>query len=250
MAQTLALVATAFLAAAGGGEVSEHAHREALEHYRAGQGYMYAESWPEAEQEFRAAIGLDPHLVLAHYALGQTFMSMKDYPRAVKAFTGAREAFLRLAALAATDRAKVDQQRDEEVRELRDAIRMIRSQYQKMVAAGQQPDNAILKLESRIRDLETFKQKGAGTVEVPAEFSLALGSAYFRTGALPDAQREYEAAVKVRPKFGEAHNNLAVVYLMQGKLEEAEVHVKQAEQSGFHVNPQLKADLARRLKGS
>jgi hypothetical protein len=48
---------------------------------------------------------------------------------------------------------------------------------------------------------------------VPAEFSLALGSAYFRTGALPDA------------------------------------HLKQAEKAGFHVNPQLKADLAKSLAG-
>jgi tetratricopeptide (TPR) repeat protein len=233
--------------AAAAADVTEAAHREALEHYRAGQGFMYAESWPEAEREFRAAIGLDPLLVLAHYSLGQTYMSMKEYPKAVIAFTGARDAFRQGAALAAIDQVKADQRRDEEIRELRAGIRMYQSARPGSV---QQPENAILRLESRIKELETFKQKGAsGALDVPAEFSLALGSAYFRTGSLPDAQREYEAAVKVRPKFGEAHNNLAVVYMLQGKLPEAEVHVQAAEKAGFHVNPQLKVDLAKR-KGS
>ena len=83
-----------------------------------------------------------------------------------------------------------------------------------------------------------------------AEFSLALGSAYFRNGSVADAQREYEAAVKVRPKFGEAHNNLAVVYMLQGKLDAAEQHLKQAEKAGFPVNPRLKEDLTKRIKGS
>ena len=230
------------------GEVGDKAHREALEHYHAGESFLYAEDWTQAEREFRAAIALDPHLVLAHYSLGQTYMSAKEYPRAVRAFTGAREAFLQAAALNATDQVKTDQRREEEIRELRDGIRLIRSARPGSMT---QPENAILKLESRIKDLETFKQKGvAGAIEVPAEFSLALGSAYFRTGALADARREYEAALKVRPKFGEAHNNLAVVYMLEGKLPDADVHVKQAEKAGFHVNPQLKADLAKRLGGS
>jgi len=237
----MALTLTAATATAA--DVSETAHRQALEHYRTGQGFMYAESWPEAEREFRAAIKLDPQLVLAHYSLGQTYMSMKEYPRAVAAFTGAREAFLLGASLATTDNVKADQRRDEEIRELRDSVRYVRTNAARM----QQPENEILKLESRIKELETFKQKGAlGQLDVPAEFSLALGSAYFRTGALDDAQREYAAAIKVRPKFGEAHNNLAVVYMLQGKLTEAERHVKEAEKAGFHVNPGLKADIEKR----
>ncbi|HEV7499814.1 MAG TPA: tetratricopeptide repeat protein, partial [Vicinamibacteria bacterium] len=151
-------------------EVGGQAHREALEHYHAGESFFYAEDWTQAAREFRAAIGLDPLLVLAHYSLGQTYMSAKEYPSAVRAFTGARDAYLKVAALAATDQVKSDQQRVDEIRELQDGIRLIRSQATQMAARGSQPENAILKLEARIRDLETFKQKGAGVVEVPAEF--------------------------------------------------------------------------------
>ena len=173
-------------------------------------------------------------------------MSMKEYPKAVIAFKGARTAFLEGVALDATDRVKADHRRDEEIRELQDSVRSVRGQATRLAQSGQQPENMILKLESRIKELETYKFTGGGILEVPAEFSLALGSAYFRTGALADAQREHEAALAVRPKFGEAHNNLAVVYMLQGNLAEADVQVKAAEKAGFHVNPQLKVDPAQR----
>ena len=245
MPQSL-IVSVVLLAVAASGTVDDRAHREALEHYRAGQTLMYAETWTEAEREFRAAIKLDPLLVLAHYALGQSYMNMKQYPDAVKAFTGCRQAYLDVSALQAGNKVRGDMRRDEEIQELRDSVRTIQSGVIKLA----QPELTILKLEERIHDLENVKRRGAeGILEVPAEFSLALGRAYFRSGALVDAQREYEAALKVRPKFGEAHNNLAVVYMMQGRLQDAAEHLKSSEKAGFHVNPAFKADLEKRLKG-
>ena len=76
--------------------------------------------------------------------------------------------------------------------------------------------------------------------------SLALGSAYFRSDALPDAEREYRAAIEVDPKLGEAHNNLAVVYMQTGRHAEADAEIKVAEKAGFRVNPQLKEDSKKR----
>ena len=58
-----------------------------------------------------------------------------------------------------------------------------------------------------------------------------------------DAEREYLEALKVDPKLGEAHNNLAVVYLSNGRYQEAQVEIDAAERAAFHVNPQLKEDL-------
>ena len=207
---------------------------------------FYAEDLTGAEREFRAAIKLDPLLVLAHYSLGQTYMGMKRFPEAVTAFVACRQAYLDISSAQASTSVRADQRYDEEIRELRDSVRTIRSGVLKL----QQPEITIIKLENRINDLENAKRRAsAGAGEVPAEFSLALGSAYFRSGALADAQREYEAALKVNPRFGEAHNNLAVVLMLQGHLPEAEAHMKSAVKAGFPVNPQFKADLEKRLKG-
>jgi Flp pilus assembly protein TadD len=79
--------------------------------------------------------------------------------------------------------------------------------------------------------------------DTPAWISLALGSAYFRSGSMSDAEREYLAALQADPKLGEAHNNLAVVYMLSGRYPQADAEIKAAEKSGFRVNPQLKEDL-------
>lgn len=244
-ASCLLALAVTPVPAVSAAEVSEQAHREALVHYRSGQALLYAEDLANAEQEFRAAIKLDPLLVLAHYSLGQVYMGTKRYPEAVRAFVGCRQAYLDISTLQASSNARTDQRHDEEIQELRDSVRTIRSGVLKL----SQPETTILRLENRINDLENAKRRAASTAgEVPAEFSLALGSAYFRSGAPEDAQREYEAALKVNPRFGEAHNNLAVLLMLQGRLPEASEHLKRAEKAGFHVNPQFKADLESKLK--
>jgi len=82
-----------------------------------------------------------------------------------------------------------------------------------------------------------------GAVEPPAEFSLALGSAYLRKGSIVEAERAYREALKLRPKYGEAHNNLAVICIKRGDYEEAYTHVKAAQKAGFKVHPQLVKDI-------
>ena len=67
----------------------------------------------------------------------------------------------------------------------------------------------------------------------PAFVSVALGSAYFRSERSGDAEREYKAALDADPKAGEAHNNLAVVYMLTGRFEDATKEAALAEKSGF-----------------
>ena len=88
-----------------------------------------------------------------------------------------------------------------------------------------------------------MRQRSGGTIETPAELSLALGSAYFRSGDLASAEREWKTAVAANSRLGEAHNNLAALYAMTGRKQQAEDAVKQAEKAGFRVNPRLKSDI-------
>jgi Flp pilus assembly protein TadD len=53
--------------------------------------------------------------------------------------------------------------------------------------------------------------------------------------------------VTVNPKLGEAHNNLAVLYMTSGRKQSAEDALKAAERSRFRVHPQLKEDI-RKMK--
>ena len=50
------------------------------------------------------------------------------------------------------------------------------------------------------------------------------------------------------PRSGDAHNNLAVVLMLSGRLEEAEREVRLAEQAGVEVNPRLKDEIRKRRR--
>jgi tetratricopeptide (TPR) repeat protein len=218
---------------------SEQDRREALQHYRNGQEFMSAEQFEKAAEEYQKAIDKDRLLTLAHYGLGQANMSMKRFASAIQAFTNCREVFHTLHTLNERDRISVERQRDDEIRELRDSVRRIRSgQIKLSQSVGDQ-------IEKRIQDLERQRSSMGGTFQPPAEVSLALGSAYFRNGSMADAEREWKAAVAVNSKLGEAHNNLAALYAMTGRKAEAEAAVKAAEKAGYKVNPRLKEDIKR-----
>jgi tetratricopeptide (TPR) repeat protein len=243
---SLFVLAAFFLTAAPlrGQIVSEQARREALQFYRAGQEFLSNELFEKAADLFRRAIEKDPLLALAHYGLGQSYMGLKRYTSAVVAFTDCRDTYARLAGMALSDTVSANQRREDEIREIRDSIRMFRSTRVKTANASD-TNPYVLQLESRLRDLENQRNRGVEPAKPPGEVSLALGSAYFRNGQLPEAEREWKVAIETKPNLGEAHNNLAVVYLLTMRKKEAENEVREAERAGFRVNPQLKEDIRR-----
>ena len=221
--------------------------KEALDHEKTGRSLMVTEKWPEAEREFKIATRMDPLLWYAHYDLGQTYMATRRYPEAETAYLAARQAFEDGVALRMTDKAKGNARLEEELEQLRDSVKLFQSGAGAKVS---QPENMVLRLEERIRQLEDQKGRGASDhVDLPPQISMALGSAFFRQNKLPDAQREWEAAVKVKPDFGEAQANLAVIYMMAGQFDESKAAIAKAEKAGYKVNPKLKEDLEARLAG-
>jgi Flp pilus assembly protein TadD len=224
--------------------VDDERRQEALRHYRNGQELMQDEQFEKAEQEFAKAIERDPLLTLAHYGRGQAFMALNRYPSAIQAFIGCRDAHQTIFSLRQSQTVAIDRRADEEIRELRDTIGALRSGRMKtMGGVASTVDTRVAQIENRIRDLERMRQQDSGTFQTPAEVSLALGSAYFRNGQREDAQREWVAAVEVNPRLGEAHNNLAVLHMLNGRKKDAEESVRAAERAGFRVNPALKTDI-------
>jgi tetratricopeptide (TPR) repeat protein len=220
-------------------QTSPRDHVEAMRHLRLGQAEMREERWAKAEAEFKVAVKLEPSLEMAHYGLGQVYMATKRYPAAVAAYLGCRDAWSANISASASNDLSAQRQIDDQIQALEEERTLAASgRVKPMLSAG--PAD----LERRIADLRMRRfHDDKGVPETPTWISVALGSAYFRTGAMADAEREYRLAVEVDPKLGEAHNNLAVICMLTGRYAEAQLEIAAAEKSGVRVNPQFKEDL-------
>lgn len=216
----------------------EQSRRQAHLHYRAGQEFMSAEKFDRAAEEFSKAIEYERLFTLAHYSLGKAHMGQQRYASAIKAYRDCLEAFRTLFTLAETNRFAIEKQRDDEIREGKETLRRMQSQPGRVLTATQ--------YEQHLRDLENQRSSSIGAFRPPAEVLLSLGSAHFRNGEPEEAEAEWKAAVDANPKLGEAHNNLAVIYMQTGRVDAAEQELKLAERAGVRVNPQFKEDLEKK----
>jgi Flp pilus assembly protein TadD len=249
MKQVLILCALTITTAAPSAQLgqasADRSRKEALQHYRLGQDAMHNERFDIAEQEFQKSAKLDPTLELAPYGLGQVYMASKRFPSAIAAFHKSREVFVANGDSSAGDQIAHQRRLDDYIRELEDQ----QSIYGR-TATNATARSYMLTLTTQIAALKSAKMRTvSGPEPVPAWLSLALGSAYFRNNAPADAEREYRAAIDVDPKLGEAHNNLAVVYMLTGRAPMAGAEIAAAEKAGFKVNPQLKEDVKKALGG-
>jgi tetratricopeptide (TPR) repeat protein len=220
--------------------------------YEEGLAQIRAEKYDEAVRSFQRAIELDSTFDMAYYMLGRTHMALRSYVAATIALTKCRDLYQ-------ADSTRQFADKSERQRILRDRIRDVDQLIDETKKALDNPANAqfrntylenIRQYEERKRQLQDQERNDSmqGINAVPAYVSLALGSAYFRSGKLQDAEQAYLATVATDPKVGEAHNNLAVVYMETGRFDQAEKSVKAAEKAGLKVQQALKDEIQKRKK--
>lgn len=217
--------------------------------YKAGFEHMRAEAFDQAALAFQAAIDTDPTFELAYYMLGRAQMARKQYVAAVAALTKARSLYLADAGRQFSSAQEAQRYRRDRITE----IDLILGDLRRMPSTRQVQDQ-IRQLEDYRRLVKQGEERGNNvalqTTTIPAYVSLSLGSAYFRSGNLAEAEKAYLETIASDPKSGEAHSNLAVVYMETGRLTEAEKSIQAAEKVGFRVAPALKAEIAKRKSGT
>lgn len=214
---------------------------------QAGWELMTAEKFEEAAKAFQAAIDLDPEFEFAYYGLGRADMALKRFVAAVAAYSKCRDIYGAIAGRQFTNVQDAQRFRQNRLTEIDEVVRQLQ--------AGPQ----TLQIQDQLRQLQESRRQVQESITrgndvsisqstVPSWVSLALGSAYFRSGKMPDAEREYKAAIAADTKAGEAHSNLAVVYLETGRITEADAALRAAKKAGFKVNPQLEQAIKERIK--
>jgi tetratricopeptide (TPR) repeat protein len=211
-----------------------------------GWDQMTAEKWEGAARSFQQAIDVDPGFEDAYYGLGRANIALKKYVAAIAALSSCRDLYQARTGRQFSSQQEAQRSRYDRITEIDEQVRQVQSGPQSL-----QTQEMLRQLNNQRRDIQNAIQSGSGLAietTVPPWVSLSLGSAYFRAGRMADAEREYKAAVSADPKFGEAHSNLAVVYLETERIADADASIRAAKKAGFKVNPQLEQAIKERLK--
>ena len=223
---------------APGATKSDHVRRmeDARRTLAEGDRLLESELFEDAAKAYSEAIALEPMYFMAHYGLGRARMRQKDYAAAIASFEQARRVFEERTELVRGRRAAADAERAARAAS-RQATQSTRG------ASGGTGGRGT-------PDLPVNVDPGYSAVtdpipELPPGLTLALGSAYFRSGRIADAEREYRAAIAAEPKLNEARINLAVVLLMTGKPTEAQDEIDVLKRAGAKLPAGLEMDIAR-----
>ena len=220
----------------------DQSRREATQFFRAGQEFMSAEKFDRAAEEFTKAIEKDHLMTVAHYQLGQAYMGLQRFASAQQAYRKCIEASKELYDLQLKNKGAVERERTDMILEMEETARRMRTQIPIREMQATQ-------IDVQVADLRRQQSTLQAAFEPSAEVLLALGSAFFRNGQRDEAEAQWKAAIASNPKMGQAHNNLAVIYMQTDRFNEADQEIKLAEKNGFRVNPQFKDDLKARKAG-
>ena len=213
---------------------------------RVGWDYMKAEQFENAVKAFQQAVDIDPTFEMPWYGLGRAHLALKEFASAVSALTRCRNLYEQQAGRQFTNQQEAQRFRNDRIVEIDEMIRQVQS-----VPMTLQRQDQLRQLQDQKRQLQEIINRGNTVTinsSVPAWVSLSLGSAFFRSGKFPDAEREFKAAVDADRRSGEALNNLAVVYLESERFALALESIEAAKKTGFKVNPELEKAIRARAR--
>ena len=227
----------------------------ALLHYRRGWEAFRVEQWSEAASEFKQVLEIDAKYKLAYYGLGRSYMGLKQFADAAVAYERCRDLYEAAASEKFTSAQEADRIRQSDLDQIHQAINTLssRSSTGNPNALSSTTQNQIRLLRDQAQRIQTRRDAINNNLsiasEVPSFVWLALGSSYLRATRFTDAEKAYKAAIDGDPKSGEAWNNLAALYLMTDRIDEASRAVTSAEKIGYAVNPAMKDDIRKRRNG-
>ena len=199
-----------------------------------------------ARSAFSKALGLAESFPDAHLGLGHVAMKQGRYEEALREYSLARDGFRDLGETLHDLRDQRYKTAQQEIAALRIALRNFQSSGSSQSGDSTAGPRQVFEYEDEIHKLEAIEPPETGTTgEPPGEVHFYIGNAQFRLGRLDDALASWETCAGKSPAFAYVRVNLAVLYWKRGRFEDARQSLSRAEELGFPVDPQMKADLER-----
>ncbi len=172
---------------------------------------MEAHNYRAALNTFEEARALDPDNRAVNYYLGELYIQQRELERAIELLRASGTEYPPAeAALGFALRLQAERHSDPNTRN-------------RLYAQAEQHFLNALENDPQARDING------------ASFYATLGGLYRRQGRVEDAIRAYEAATHVTPHSSYPFNNLAMLYLMQGKLREADQAFQKSARTAARV---------------
>lgn len=201
----------------------------------------------KARTQLEKALALAPDLPECHVGMGHLAMqerrfedALAAYRRALAGYESMGDTLLDLRVRQYDDAQQRILDNDDRISHLRDVMNNANTPPQTV----QQVRAQIESLENENRQLRAIEYPRKETAhEPPGKIHFFIGNAEANLGRVEEAIAAWELCSRKSPRFGPVHNNLAVAYMAQGRMDDAREQVTRAEELGLHVNPRLKEDL-------
>jgi tetratricopeptide (TPR) repeat protein len=202
----------------------------------------------KASEQFEEALKLVPDMPDAHVGLGNIAMKQKDYEGALRRYNAAKESIGRFTELLKSKEFEAMRDGQHESDVLNDMIQQSKTPSVAGKMSEAQARNLEVTLPNAKADADRVATKRPAISpdqKVPAQLYFLAGNAAFRLNRRDEALQNWENCIRVDPDFAPVYNNLAVLYFLMSRLDDAAASVATAERLGVTVSPQFKQDLAK-----
>jgi tetratricopeptide (TPR) repeat protein len=224
--------------------------------HRKGVQAMQSGDLEKARQSFEKALGDVPMFPDAHIGLGQLALAEREYENALAHFEQARDGYAELGESLFDIRMKRYTDARNAIATIDDQIRHVESSSsvssgESRYSVGGQNAIKVARMRNQQEQLRAIQPPDPEkTSEPPGEVFFYIGNALFQLNRRSEAIQAWETCREKSPEFPMVYNNLALAYMQEGRLEVAKESLDKAEELGFPVNPQFKADLDKALSQS
>jgi tetratricopeptide (TPR) repeat protein len=217
-----------------------HKYMIARSHYTKAMTLLADNKLSEGEGELLEAVKTFPQLAEGYIELGNLSMRRGEFREGLERYQKASGALSELQGI--QRRQEVERQR-----QLQESIDLLNERISDLSRSQRASDQG--KIQQAMVRLEKLKQERTNaqpSTETPftPEVHFLVGTALMKLERFEEAGKEFQNALALRPSFGEAHNNLAVVFYYRRDYPACWEHLRAAEHAGVRVDPRFKEELS------
>jgi len=216
-----------------------HKFMFARSHYAKAMKLLADNKLGEGEAELLEAVKTFPQLAEGFVELGNLSMRRREYREGLERYLKARDALSELQGI--KRQQEVDRQR-----QLQESIDLLNERISDLSRSQRASDQGkIQQAMVRLEKLQQERTNAQPSIDTPftPEVHFLVGTAQMKLEQFEEAAKEFQNALTLRPNFGEAHNNLAVVLYYRRDYPACWEHLRAAERAGLRVDPLFKEEL-------